>query len=208
MENIISVIFSDPNEAYRAYSEIKSDLVNQSCTITQMVLVKKQGGQIVQCEGYDTGITTTDDTSAGGLIGMCVGILGGPIGMLFGGALGMLVGSAVDLDDSIRSTSLLEHVSNSLDEGEVALIALAMEANEDMLNARLSPYQVEIVRWDAAEVANEIQAAKEVQKEMQKVAKEKLRAAKKDARKEEIEEKREKLRAHFDDFKKKFEKEK
>ncbi len=30
MENIVSAIFSDQNEAYRAYSEIKSDLVNDT----------------------------------------------------------------------------------------------------------------------------------------------------------------------------------
>ena len=37
--------------------------------------------------------------ASGGLIGLLVGIIGGPLGMLIGGAYGMLVGSLFDIDE-------------------------------------------------------------------------------------------------------------
>ncbi|MGN0288917.1 MAG: hypothetical protein ACI4DQ_04765 [Lachnospiraceae bacterium] len=45
MENVVTVIFNEEGDAYRAFSELKQDLVNTSCTITQMALVKKITGK-------------------------------------------------------------------------------------------------------------------------------------------------------------------
>lgn len=206
MENVVTVIFNEQGDAYRAFSELKKDLVNTSCTITQMALVKKTNGQIVTCEGFDTGITTADDTHKGGLIGMFIGILGGPLGMLFGGSVGALIGSVIDSGDSSNNLSMIEQVSQSLNEGEVALVALAMETGTEMLDARLQPYQVTIIRQDAAIVAQEVEEAKALQKEMETEAKTRMREAKKAERKQDIEEKREKIRADFETFKNRFSK--
>ena len=204
MENVVTAIFKEEGDAYRAFSDLKHDLINQSCTITQMALVKKKNGQTVTCEGFDTGINTTDDTRMGGLIGMFVGILGGPLGMLFGGSVGALIGTAIDSNDSNNSLSMIEQVSRQLDEGEVALVALAMETGTEMLDARLQPYQATIIRHDAAVVAQEGEEARKLQKEMAAEAKARMREAKKAEKKQDIEEKREKLRADFESFKERF----
>lgn len=204
MENVVTVIFNEEGDAYRAFSELKQDLVNTSCTITQMALVKKNNGQIVTCEGFDTGITTTDDTQKGGLIGMFIGILGGPLGMLFGSSVGLLIGSAIDIGDSNNNLSLIEQVSQKLDEGEVALVALVMETGTQMLDARLQPYQATIIRHDAAVVAQEVEEARKLQKEMADEARKKIRDAKKEERKQEIEEKRKKIHADIEAFKSRF----
>lgn len=202
MENIVTAIFEVESEAYQAFSQLKQDMVNTSCVITQMALVKKQNGRIIPCEGYDTGLESTDDTWKGGLIGSLVGILGGPLGVLLGGSMGVLIGGAVDANDSGKNLSMIEKVSEKLADGEVALIALAKETSEVMLDARLGTFHTTILRHDAAVVAQEVEEARELQKELAKEAKRKMREAKK----QEIEAKRAKLQADFEDFKKKFDK--
>lgn len=62
-----------------------------------------------------------------------------------------------------------------------------------MLNARLQPYQTTIIRQDAAVVAQEVEEAEKLQKEMAAEAKKKMREAKKAKKKQEIEEKRKKF---------------
>lgn len=202
MENVVTVIFNVESEAYQAFSDLKH-LISESCTITQMGIVKKQNGQIQLCEGYDTGIDTTDDTQKGGLIGSLVGILCGPLGVLLGGSIGMMIGGVVDANDAQRNVSLLEKVSSMLGEGDRAIVALAMEMDETFLETRLKPYDVTIIRHDAAVVALEVEDAQKLQKEMEKEAKEKFRRAKKEEKKSEIEEKRAKIRADFERLKKK-----
>lgn len=202
MENVITVIFNVESEAYQAFSDLKH-LISESCTVTQMGIVKKQNGRIQLCEGYDTGIDTTDDTQIGGLIGGLVGVLGGPLGVLLGGSVGLMIGGAVDAKDEQKNVSLLERVSSMLGEGDRAIVALAMERDETFLETRLKPYDVTIIRHDAAVVAQEVEDAQKLQKEMAKEAKEKLRRAKREEKKGEIEAKRAKIRADFEKFMKK-----
>ena len=66
MENVIAVTFSEENEAYRAFSEIKQSMISQSCIIAHLALLKKRDGHIVVADAADSGVTTTDDTRFGG----------------------------------------------------------------------------------------------------------------------------------------------
>ena len=79
MENVVTVLFSDENEAYRAFSEIKQSMISQSCIIAHLALLKKRDGHIILADAADSGVTTTDDTRFGGLMGMLIGVLGGGI---------------------------------------------------------------------------------------------------------------------------------
>lgn len=198
MENVVAVHFSVENEAYRAFSEIKQSMVSQSCIIAHLVLFKKQGGHITIADAADSGVTTTDDTRFGGMMGMLVGILGGPLGMLFGMAMGSMIGRLKDLGDARQGASLIEQVCTKLQDGDVALVALAQENDEKMLDAKLSPYKVEITRYPAAEVAAEVEQAVKLQEELAADARKKLREAKKAEIREKIVKKGEAIREEFD----------
>lgn len=206
MENVIMVLFDVESEAYQALSELKRDPINSSYTISQIGLVKRQNGRILPCEGFDSGVDTRDDTAMGGLIGGLVGIWGGPIGVLFSGSVGALVGSAIDSDDAARNISMLEKVSEKLLDDQVALVALIQENDESAFDQRVSKFKTEILRWDAAVIAAEVEEAEKLEKEMQKVAREKLRAQKKEERKQDLEQKRNEIRADIEAFKEKFKK--
>ncbi len=197
MENVITALFSEENEAYRAFSEIKQGMVSQSCIIAHLGLLKKQDGHIVVADAADSGVTTTDDTRFGGMMGMLIGIMGGPLGMLFVMAMGSMIGRIKDIGDAKKGVSLIEQVCTKLQDGDVALIALAQEADEKMFDAKLSPYKVEITRYPAAEVAAEVEQAAKLQEELASDARKKLREAKKAEIREKIVKKGEAIREEF-----------
>ena len=197
MENVIAVTFSEENEAYRAFSEIKQSMISQSCIIAHLALLKKRDGHIVVADAADSGVTTTDDTHFGGMMGMLVGILGGPLGMLFGMAMGSMIGRLKDAGDARVGASMLEQVAAKLADGDVALVALAQENDEKMLDAKLSPYKVTTTRYPAAEVAAEVEQAMKLQEELASEARKKLREAKKAEIREKIVKRGDAIREEF-----------
>ena len=196
-ENLVLVNYKVESEAYQALSELKRDTANANYTISQAAIVKRENGQLNTMDGFINGKDANDDTVTGSLIGGLVGILGGPIGILLGGSVGMLVGGAVDAGGIVKDASLLEKAGDSIAEGETAIILLAQEEYETALTAKLNDFDVTITRFDAAEVAAEVEHAREVERQMAKETREKLREEKTEAFKETVAKKSEELKNWF-----------
>lgn len=200
MQNIIVGLFEVESEGYQALTELKQNPGDATSFVSQAILVKKEGEQIRLLDSFDTGAAEAEGSAIGGLIGMCFGILGGPVGMLLGGSLGSLAGMGAD---AIDNASLLEQISGKLEDG-VALIGLTDEESEDILDEKLSKYKITIARFDAAVVAQEVDAAREMQMEMARQAREQLRKQKTNEFKNKVDEQRAKVKAHLDEVKAKF----
>ena len=196
-ENVVLANYKVESEAYQALSELKRDTANANYTISQAMIVKRENGKLNVMDGFVNGMTTGDDTWMGGLLGGLIGILGGPIGVLLGGSVGMLVGGAVDAGEMADDTSLLEKAGDSIADGETAVILLAQEEYETALTAKLNDFDVSITRLDAAEVAAEVEHAKEVERQMVKETREKLRTERTEAFKETVAKKSEELKNWF-----------
>ena len=196
-ENLVLVNYKVESEAYQALSELKRDTANANYTISQAVIVKRENGQLNTMDGFINGKDANDDTVTDSLIGGLVGILGGPIGILLGGSVGMLIGGAVDASGLVKDASLLEKAGDSIAEGETAIILLAQEEYETALTAKLNDFDVTITRFDAAEVAAEVEHAREVERHMAKETREKLREEKTEAFKETVAKKSEELKNWF-----------
>lgn len=204
MEYVTMVTFPVESQAYEAFSHLKNKPVTSSYTILQMVIVKNVDGNVVPKDGFDSGQDTTDDTWMGGLLGAAVGILGGPIGILLGGGVGLLAGSLVDDSNAEDNTSLLSYSSQSLLVGQTALIALVQEDDVADFDMQFEGMNCAIMHWDAAEIADELEQAEEIQNQLAKEARDKLRAQRKADRHEAIEKKRAEIKQKFEDFKKSF----
>ena len=196
-ENVILVNYNVESEAYQALSELKRETSNANYMISQAAVVKKENGTLNIMDGFVNGAATGDDTWKGSLIGSLVGILGGPLGVLLGGSMGMLIGGAVDANDMADNASLLEKAGDSISDGETAIILLAQEEYETALTAKLNSFEVSITRFDAAEVAAEVEHAREVEKQMAREAREKMREERSEAFKESVTKKREELKNWF-----------
>ena len=208
MYNIVAAIFEVESEGYQALTTLaKTPIINET-TILQMALVKRENGYLKICDSFDSGIHSTNDTLVGGLVGSVVGMLGGPIGMLLMGSYGALAGSVVDAGDAVGSASLIEKVAEKLQDGEMAMIALVDETNEATLDNALSGYKATIARFDAVVIAEEVEEAQKIQKEMARQTRKQLREARKQERKERREARREKIKSDFAAFKAKFKKNK
>lgn len=184
-QNVIVAVFNVESEGYQALTELKQSAASETYFVTAAALVKKEGKITTVVDGFDTGADTVNDTMIGGLVGMMLGIFGGPLGVLLGGSYGALVGATVDAGEAVFGVSMLEQIADRLDDGMVAIVALAGEESEEALDTKLAAFDTVIARFDAETVAEEVDRAYEKQYEMARQAKLDLRKE----RKEEIAEK-------------------
>ena len=160
-ENVIIVNCKVPSEAYQILSMLRQDLDNDSYTISQAAVVKKDTGHISLEDGFISGNAIEGRGWTGGLIGSLVGILGGPLGVLLGSGVGALIGDSMDEKALAGKSALLSKAGECLADGETALLLLMDEEDETALAAKLKDFQIAITRMDAAEVSSEIAHAEE-----------------------------------------------
>ena len=196
-KNVIVTVFKVESEGFQALTELKQAAGGESYFVTAAALVKKEKETCTVLDGFDTGANTVDDELKGGAIGMLMGVLGGPVGMLLGAGYGALIGMNLDAADALYGASILEQIAEKLDDGMVALVALADEETPDALDEKLSKYDAVIARFDADAVAAEVDEACEMQIEMARQARMKLRKDKKAEIREELKENSEILSANF-----------
>ena len=199
MENVVLSVFAVESEAFQALSELRMAPIGEGYAVAEAALVKNSGGETSLLDGFNISGNTSDDTAAGIVIGSLVGILGGPLGVLLGAATGALVGSAADTDDAIDTMTAIEVLAGKLYEGEVAVIALVQE-DEPAFDAAFQKYDATIVRYDAADIADEVERLKELEDVAAEDAVDKLRAERKEAREERHEERKAKMKARLDEY--------
>lgn len=173
MENVIIAVYKKEAATYQVLSDLKNR-TGQS-VVLQAGIIQNVSGSIVVKDGWSqTGSNTS--WASGGLIGTLIGILGGPVGMLLGAGIGMLVGSAVDTGDMLDQAGVIENVSHNLQDGYLALIAIAEETNLEELDGFFRHYgSVTIIRKDVAAVQEEIYKADEAANVLRKQARAKMR---------------------------------
>ena len=135
------------------------------------------------------------------MFGAVIGLLGGPIGVLFGYGMGSLSGLAAGDTIDTEETGLIDVVSQKLTNGETAVVALVQEDNEAVIDAYFTKYDTQIVRWDVETVVAEIEAALQVQEDLYNQARAQMKAERKAERKAKLEEFKANVKAKFDKLK-------
>lgn len=181
MSNIVGALFTKESEAREAMAALSENPQINGTTIYQISLVKRKEGVLKLCDNFTSQHLNSNDTVKGGVVGGLIGLLAGPVGLLLGGAAGALMGKAGDLDNKDDSAALIEQAAQKLEEGDIALIALVDETNEEVLDHALVKYNTVVVRYDAEVIAKELEEAEKMEEEMARQAREKLRSAEKKA---------------------------
>src|ERR1700759_2048888 len=90
-DSVIVVSFSDDDRAYEALTRLKElDSQGQVEVVAAAVRgARDEGHGAVKDE---VGEPSFAGTAGGGLVGLLIGILGGPLGVLLGGATGLMIG--------------------------------------------------------------------------------------------------------------------
>jgi uncharacterized membrane protein len=183
--NVISVSFDPDTNAYAALTALKElESQNRLSVEAAGVVVRGDDGQIVvkdRAGSYDfTG------TASGGLLGLLVGILGGPLGVLIGGTYGLMVGSLVDLDEAEDTDSVLAQISASLQPGHTALLAEVTEQSPEVVDTAMADLGGTVLRRPVYEVEAEIAAAEKAQREAKREAARELRRGRREHTKEQV----------------------
>lgn len=196
-KNVVVAVFKVESEGYQAFTELRQAAETESYFVSAAALVKKEKDICTYLDGFESGAKTTDDTVIGGLIGMLVGVFAGPIGILLGAGYGTLIGMNVDASDALFEVSMLEQIADKLDDGMVAIVALADEEDDDELDKKFSAYDTIIARFDAGAVTLEVNKAYEMQKEMARLARMELRKEMKEAAHKDLKRNEEILKNNF-----------
>ncbi len=172
--NVIAVSFANDDEAYAALARLKQlDAEGQVELRGAAVVTRDSSGHLITEEkaGDDEAVGTV----SGGIIGLLVGILGGPLGVLIGGATGVLVGSLFDLDDAEGTTSVLEAIAKTVRPGHDTLLAELNEPSDHgVVDAVMATRSGTVVRRDVRDVEAEIAGAEEAQHKAKKEARKRL----------------------------------
>jgi uncharacterized membrane protein len=194
MENVIAVTFEDDNKAYTALTSL-GELGQQHRVALggATVVVRKEDGQIETKEEIVE--SDYEGTAFGGVMGLLLGVIGGPLGVLIGGATGVLVGSLFDLDDEETTESALSAVSRSVRPDHPALIAVVTEQSPEVIDTAMAEQGGTVVRQQLADVMAEIAAADDAQRQAQREARKRLHEERKAETKADVQSKIDGLKA-------------
>ena len=156
--NFVIVGFEESANAYKALSVLRGAAAEGRITIAAAVIGERGAdGSLRLAEGEDAVIGSA--TVGGGLIGMAVGILGGPLGMLLGWGAGSLIGGFADADRVDLSATAIGELSGRLPAGTTAILAEVEEYATEVLDGVVSPLGGQVLRLEADQVLGELEAA-------------------------------------------------
>jgi uncharacterized membrane protein len=192
--NVIAVSFDPDNNAYAALTTLK-ELGEQGRlgVDAATVVVRDANGQIVVKDR--AGSFEYAGAASGGMLGLLLGIIGGPLGVLIGGTYGLMVGSLFDLDDVERTESVLSEISASVRPGHTALLAQVTEQSAEVVDTAMARLGGTVLRRPVADVEAEIAAAEKAQREAQREATKELVRGRGERSKEQVQAKVEELKA-------------
>jgi uncharacterized membrane protein len=177
--SVIAVSFEDDGDAYKALT-VLGELGSQQRIGVQeaVVVVRGEDGQVVTKDRLES--PSMPGTATGGLLGLLIGIIGGPLGVLVGGTYGLFVGSLFDLYDADAADSALGAISSSVKVGHAALLAVVDEPSTEIVDAAMSDLGGTMARRPMAEVEAEIAAAEDAEHKAKREARKELHRARRD----------------------------
>ena len=183
-ENVVVIDFTQDTAAFEALTTLKElDSQGQIKVVEAAVVTRGDDGQVQVKD--QVGDDNLAGTASGGIVGLLIGILGGPFGVLLGGATGLLIGSLYDMADADETDSVLSEVSKTVRAGRNAVLAQVVEQSPEVVDAAMTRLSGTVVRRPVYEVESEIAAAQEAQREAKKEARKKLREARQENRQQE-----------------------
>ncbi len=193
--NVIAANFDDDDEPYAALARLKQlDSEGLIELRSAAVVTRDASGRVSTKEA--AGGEEVVGTAAGGLIGLLIGVLGGPLGVLIGGATGLLIGSLFDLEEAEDTDSVLAAFSESVRPDHNTLLAeLGEPSDHEVVDAVMTSRSGTVLRRDVRDVEAEIAAAEEAQRAARKKARKQLLEERHEKHKTEVQEKVAELKA-------------
>jgi uncharacterized membrane protein len=157
-ENVVVVGFTEPSKAYEALSVLKEcDSAGRIGLESAAVVERTETGELRIAEGADN--VGPVGTASGSLIGMLIGVLGGPVGVLLGWGAGATMGGVFDVDRAATSDEALAVLGRAIPPGSTAVIAQVEEPAVEVIDGEMNKLDGDVTRRSAADVVAELEAA-------------------------------------------------
>lgn len=172
-KRVIVMNFEVESQAYQGFSELKKLAAEGQIKGEQMAVVthSNDGQHKFKVEDF-IDFTGSNKTSTGGLIGMLVGILVGPLTMLLGWVGGSMIGATQDAKEIKNARNIFEFLVSDIAEGQTGLILIAEEEDNRPINeVIINQLRGGISRFDYDEVEVEIKKAQQVETDTKNNAK-------------------------------------
>ena len=191
--NVIAVSYQEDNNAYAALAQLKElDSQGRIRLDEASVVERLEDGKVIEKDQVDSNFPTI--TVGAGFIGLLVGIIGGPFGMLIGGTSGLLAGSLADLGDLDETESALSQISSSAKVGHATLLAVVAEQSPEVIDAAMDALGGTVLRRSITDVRAEIAATEEAQRKAKHEARAELMRSQREHNKEAVQAKVEELK--------------
>ena len=177
-ENVVVVRFTEPSKAYQALSVLKElDNSGRIGLESAAVVERTASGELRTPESADN--VGLAGTASGSLLGMLIGVLGGPVGVLLGGGAGAVMGGAFDVDRAVTSDEALTVLGQAIPTGSTAVIASVEEPAVEVIDGEMKKLDGEVTRRPVAEVMDELEAAEDAADAAAREARHTIRAKRK-----------------------------
>lgn len=171
-EKVIIMSFDSESKAFQAFSETKLLHTSGKIKGEQMAVLKHVPNHVLEPLDF-IDFTGRDQSAKGGLIGMVIGLLAGPLGFLLGWFTGSMIGGYRDVREVKDALSIFEETINLIPEGTVGAILIAEEEKTGHLNDLIiEKLNGRIVRLDKTGVEEDVSVAVEAEKEAEEKANE------------------------------------
>lgn len=156
--NIVMINFADAGDAYQAINRLKQASGQAGADVLAAVVIRRDAdGPISASQRQDA--TIGGNTLGGGLIGLVLGVLGGPLGLLLGWGAGSLVGGYLDARRADRQQTILAEFSSRLLPGETAVLAEVYETVPGVVDGIADGLGGQLIRRAAEDVLTEVESA-------------------------------------------------
>jgi uncharacterized membrane protein len=193
-QSVIAVSFEDDRGAYKALTLLgELDSQHRAAVREAVVVARGEDGQITVKDRVAS--SSLPGTAGGGLIGLLLGVIGGPIGMLVGGTYGLFVGSLFDVYDAGETETALGAIAETVKPGHPALLAVVDEQSTDVLDAAMTDLGGTVLRRPVVEVEAEIAAAEDAERKAKREARKELNRARRERNKAAVDAKLDELKS-------------
>jgi uncharacterized membrane protein len=195
-DSVVVVGFYENAKAYEAFSKLKSLSNQQQLTARSAALVERdQNGTLQIKDSFDA--ETGVPTAGGGLVGMLLGAIAGPYGMLLGLTGGALAGGSFELDRGDEQDEVLTQLNAAINPGHTVVVAQVNEPTIEVLDKAMGDLGGVVIRKSEADVLTELEAAEDAANAAQAAARKAVREKKMAEVKEKREDRIAALKAKF-----------
>ena len=159
-QSVVVVRFAEPSKAHQALSVLKEcDATGRIGLDSAAVVERTAAGELRIPDS--AGNVGPVGIASGSLIGMLIGVLGGPVGVLLGWGAGAMMGGAFDIDRAITSDEALTTLGQAIPPGSTAVIASVKEPAVEVIDGEMKKLDGEVTRRPVGEVMSELEVAEE-----------------------------------------------